>query len=64
MERTSETLCATGLVIHQLAALRFPDTLRQLRRIKHVHAVSPAVMGFLHERILIVAVGLIRGFIA
>ena len=63
-ERAGETLCAAGLVIQQLAALRFADTLCELRRIEHVHAIRPAVVGLLHERILIVAIGFVRGFIA
>lgn len=42
-------------------ALGLADTLRQLRRIQHVHTVGVAVVCFLRQAILVVPIGIIGG---
>lgn len=50
-------LCATRLVIHELTSAGLARALDELRGVQHVHTVGPTVVGFLDQRILVVAVG-------
>lgn len=63
MELPGHVLRATGLVIHELTALVLVETLGELRRIQHVHAVRPTVVSLLDQTILIVAFGAERRFV-